>query len=83
MTALPPECEAALAQRDAFRRGELPAAEVAAMQRHLDACCHCLARHHHEQAFLDRLAGAAKNCCCPDELRTTIAQMVSEATHDG
>lgn len=82
MTALPPECEAALAQLDAFRRGELPPDEVATMQRHLDACSHCLSRHHHEQAFLERLAGAAKNCCCPDELRATITRMVSEAARD-
>jgi len=82
MSALPPDCEAALAQLDAFRRGELPTNELASMQRHLDACRHCLAQHHHEKALLDRLANATRNCICPDELRASITQMVNEAARD-
>lgn len=73
---LPPECEAALAELDAYRRGELPASEVESIQRHLEACIHCSTYKLHEEAFLDRLASVARTTCCPDALRSTISQML-------
>jgi hypothetical protein len=80
---LPAECEAALAQLDAWRRGVLPVTEVASMQQHLDACRCCLSYKHHEDALLDRLSNAARNCCCPDELRAAILQMIAKDSRDG
>lgn len=79
---LPAECEEALTQLDAFRRGTLPANEVASMQRHLDGCRHCLSYKFHEDALLDRLSNAARNCACPDELRAAIEQLVDKESRD-
>ena len=79
---LPAECEAALAQLDAWRRGVLPPEEVASMQAHLDACRGCLSYKCHEEALLDRLSNAARNCSCPDELRATIMQMIATGSRD-
>ena len=80
---LPAECETALAQLDAFRRGTLPPEEVASMQRHLDACRCCLSYKCHEDALLDRLSNAARNCSSPDELRAAILQMITTGSRDG
>ena len=79
---LPPECETALQQLDAFRRGELAAEEMASMRGHLEACRRCLAFKQHEEAFLDRLLTTAQSCTCPDELRTTIYQMIAKESRD-
>lgn len=79
---LPPECETALQQLDAFRRGELPADEMESMRGHLAACRRCLAFKRHEEAFLDRLVTAAQNCSCPDELRATIYRMIVKESRD-
>ena len=79
---LPAECEAALVQLDAWRRGVLPPEEVASMQAHLDACRSCLSYKCHEEALLDRLSNAARNCSCPDELRATIMQMIATGSRD-
>lgn len=79
---LPAECEAALAELDALRRGTLPASEVASMQRHLDACLHCSTYKLHEEAFLDRLAGAARKHSCPEQLRATISQLLAKEARD-
>jgi Putative zinc-finger len=74
---LPADCEAALAQLDAYRRGSLPPDEVTSMQEHLDGCRDCLSYKVHEEAFLDRLSNAARNHVCPEELRTAIEQMIA------
>jgi hypothetical protein len=79
---LPPECETALQQLDAFRRGELADDEMASMRGHLEACRRCLAFKQHEEAFLERLLTAAKNCNCPDGLRATIYQMIAKESRD-
>ena len=79
---LPAECETALAQLDEYRRGTLPSNEVATMQRHLDACRACLVYKVHEEALLDRLSNAARNCSCPDELRATILRLVATGSRD-
>ncbi len=76
---LPPECEAALAQLDAFRRGELPADELESMQQHLAECRRCLAHKHHEDAFLQRLAKITRDGC-PEPLRITITQLIAKET---
>ncbi len=79
---LPAECETALAQLDAWRRGTLPAEELASMQTHLDACRRCLSYKCHEDALLDRLSNAKHNCCCPDELRAAIMQIIATGSRD-
>ena len=79
---LPADCEAALAQLDAYRRGTLSPGEIATMQRHLDGCRQCLSYKTHEEAFLDRLSNAARNCACPDELRASIEQLVAKESRD-
>ena len=79
---LPPECETAIQQLDAFRRGELPAEEMLSMRGHLAACRRCFAFQQHEEAFLDRLLAAARNCSCPEELRATIYRMIAKESRD-
>ncbi len=79
---LPPECEAALQQLDAFRRGELDHGDLESLQRHLEDCRRCYAFNQHEAAFLDRLITAARNCSCPDELRATIYQIIAKESRD-
>lgn len=79
---LPPECEAALNQLDAFRRGELPPQEMTSLRAHLDACRRCYSYKLHEEAFLDRLVNAARNAKCPEDLRSTIYQMVAKESRD-
>jgi anti-sigma factor (TIGR02949 family) len=75
---LPPECETALEQLDAFRRGELPPDEMQSLRGHLDACRRCFSFKQHEEAFLDRLVAAARKTSCPEELRATIYQMIAK-----
>jgi hypothetical protein len=82
MNMLPPECEAAVEQLDALRRGELPPDEAALLRLHLDGCRRCLCIKLHEEAFLDRLVSAAQNATCPDELRATIYQMMAKESRD-
>jgi anti-sigma factor (TIGR02949 family) len=75
---LPPECEAALEQLDAFRRGELPPDDMQLLRIHLDACRRCFSYKLHEEAFLDRLVAAARNSTCPEELRATVYRMIAK-----
>ena len=79
---LPPECETAIQQLDAFRRGELPPEEMQSMRGHLEECRRCLAFKQHEEAFLERLLTAAGNCTCPEELRATIYRMIAKESRD-
>jgi anti-sigma factor (TIGR02949 family) len=75
---LPSECETALQQLDAFRRGELSPDEMQSLRDHLEACRRCFSFKKHEEAFLDRLVTAARNAKCPEELRSTIYQMIAK-----
>jgi DNA-binding FrmR family transcriptional regulator len=79
---LPPDCEAALDQLDAFRRGELDAGDMLSLQHHLEECRRCYAFNQHEAAFLDRLISAARNCSCPDELRAAVYQIIAKESRD-
>jgi anti-sigma factor (TIGR02949 family) len=77
MTALPPECQAVLDHLDALRRGELPEADAATFQHHLEECRHCLCFERFEQAFLGRLRDASRHSGCPDGLRAWVVAQVS------
>jgi anti-sigma factor (TIGR02949 family) len=79
---LPPDCEAALLQLDAYRHGELAPEDLQSLREHLDACRRCFSYKLHEEAFLDRLVVAARNGSCPEELRATIYQMVAKESRD-
>ncbi len=79
---LPPECESALEQLDAYRRGELSSDDLRTLRGHLDACRRCFSFERHEVAFLDRLVAAARNSSCPDEVRATIYQMIAKESRD-
>lgn len=79
---LPPECEAALQQLDAFRRGELAASDLHSLQMHLEECRRCYAFNRHESAFLDRLITAARHSRCPEELRANVYQMLAKESRD-
>jgi hypothetical protein len=79
---LPPECETALLQLDAFRRGELSPSQIDVLQGHLDACRRCFAFNSHEAAFLDRLVAAARSCTCPEDVRATIYLMIAKESRD-
>jgi len=74
---IPPECEMAIQQFDAFRRGELAPGELLSLRNHLDTCRRCYAFQRHENAFLERLLTATRNARCPEELRATISQLVA------
>jgi hypothetical protein len=76
------ECQAALDQLDAMRRGELSGGELQTLMAHLDSCLRCHAYERHEAAFLDRLITAARNATCPDDLRATIYQMIAKESRD-
>lgn len=77
-----PECETALQQLDALRRGELDTAELLSLRDHLEACRRCFSFKKHEEAFLDRLLAATRNSTCPEELRSTIYQMIAKESRD-
>lgn len=79
---LPPECETALQQLDSFRRGELPPDDMQSLRTHLDACRRCFSFKLHEEAFLDRLVAAARNCNCPEDLRATVYRMIAKESRD-
>jgi hypothetical protein len=78
---LPPDCESALAQFDALRRGELPAAELDSLQRHLDGCRRCYSHKKHEDAFLERLLETTRRARCPEELRESVMRMIAKASN--
>ena len=79
---LPPECETAIEQLDAFRRGELAPADMQSLRDHLDACRRCFSFKLHEEALLDRLLAAARSSTCPDQLRATVYQMIAKESRD-
>lgn len=79
---LPPECESAILQLDAYRRGELADPEMTSLRTHLEECRRCLAFNQHESAFLERLLTAARNSTCPEELRATIYRMIAKESRD-
>jgi hypothetical protein len=83
MTSLPFDCEAVLERLDAFRRNELSLEETRALERHLEACRHCLCIEHYERAFLDRLKAAGVTCTCPEALRARIHERLGQAPQDG
>jgi anti-sigma factor (TIGR02949 family) len=82
MTALSADCQACLDQLDAFRRGEMSASEMAALQAHIDSCRHCFTYKHSEDALLQRLLEATRTARCPDELRQAISVMIAKASND-
>ncbi len=82
MTPLPPECEAALRQLDALRRGELSALETASLHQHLAACRRCLRVKEFEDAFLERLRAAGLTEQCPETLREKIRAQCADGTRD-
>jgi anti-sigma factor (TIGR02949 family) len=79
---LPPECEMALQQLDAFRRGELPADDMQSLRMHLDECRRCFSYKLHEEAFLDRLVAAARSATCPEELRASVYRIIAKESRD-
>ena len=79
---LPPECEMALQQLDAFRRGELPPDDMQSLRMHLDECRRCFSYKLHEDAFLDRLVAAARNSSCPEELRANVYRIIAKESRD-
>jgi len=77
------DCTAALAELDAFLRGEMPADSVERMQGHLDRCRHCAQIGRYEQAFRDRLERLGRRTECPAALRDRIATLLSDESRDG
>ncbi len=70
------DCTGAMAELDAFVRGELGAESVERMRQHLARCGHCGAVAQYEAAFRARLKALA--CpCCPDALRTRIQTLLA------
>jgi len=76
-------CTAALAELDAFLRGELPADSVERMQGHLDRCRHCAQIGRYEQAFRDRLQRLGSGTECPLSLRERIATLLGDEPRSG
>lgn len=77
MSDTPFDCTAAMAELDAFVRGELPASAAERMQGHLERCGHCREIGAREHAFRTRLRQLQAGCCCPEELRTRIAALLA------
>lgn len=77
------DCSAALAELDAFLRGELPADSVERMQNHLDRCRHCTQIGRYEQAFRDRLERLGRLTECPPALRDRIATLLDDEPSRG
>lgn len=77
------DCRAALAELDAFLRGELPADSVERMQGHLDRCRHCTQIGRYEQAFRDRLQRLGSGTACPPSLRDRIATLLGGESDRG
>lgn len=76
-------CTAALAELDAFLRGELSADTVERMRGHLDRCRHCAQIGRYEQAFRDRLQRLGHGTECPPSLRDRIATLLGNELRDG
>jgi anti-sigma factor (TIGR02949 family) len=74
------DCGAAMAELDAFVRGEMPTDAVERMQRHLDHCRGCRDMSDFEQAFRARLRELQRGTTCPPELRAQITALL--ATND-
>lgn len=77
------DCAAALAELDAFVRGELPLEAADRMQRHLARCQHCEQIDRYERAFRARLQRVGPGACCPEPLRARIAALLAEGGGDG
>ncbi len=80
MTHAPYDCTAALAELDAFLRGELPIESAERMQQHLVQCRHCTQIGHYEQAFRTRLQRLGQQLECPDALRARIHALLLDAS---
>lgn len=77
------DCTAALAELDAFLRGELPVEAAERMQGHLVRCRHCTQIGRYEQAFRARLQRLGATTECPEALRTRIAALLAEEPSSG
>lgn len=83
MTEPPFDCTAALAELDAFLRGELTAEVAERMQGHLVRCRHCTQIGHYEQAFRARLQRLGSTTECPEALRARIAALLANGPARG
>lgn len=77
------DCTAALAELDAFLRGELPVEAAERMQGHLVRCRHCTQIGHYEQAFRARLQRLGTTTECPAALRDKIAALLADEPSSG
>jgi anti-sigma factor (TIGR02949 family) len=73
------DCTAAMAELDAFVRGELGAESVGRMREHFTRCGHCSAIAQYEAAFRARLRALA-GPCCPDALRARISALLANGS---
>jgi anti-sigma factor (TIGR02949 family) len=80
MTHASYDCTAALAELDAFLRGELPIDTAERMQQHLVQCRHCAQIGAYEQAFRDRLHRLGAQMECPEALRERVHALLRDAS---
>lgn len=73
------DCSGAMAELDAFVRGELGAESVERMRQHLARCGHCETVAQYEGAFRARLKALA-GPCCPEALRARIGALLATET---
>lgn len=70
------DCAGAMAELDAFVRGELGAESVERMRQHFARCGHCGAIAEYEAAFRARLKALA-GPCCPEALKARIQSLLA------
>jgi anti-sigma factor (TIGR02949 family) len=80
MTHASYDCTAALAELDAFLRGELPIETAERMQEHLVHCRHCTQIGTYEQAFRARLQRLGTATECPEHVRARVNALLRDAT---
>jgi anti-sigma factor (TIGR02949 family) len=73
------DCTGAMAELDAFVRGELGAESLERMRQHLARCSHCDTAAQYEAAFRARLRALA-GPCCPEALRARINTLLADGT---
>lgn len=73
------DCRAAMQQLWDYVDGELTPERMAAVQRHLTECGHCVPHAEFAERFLAALHDTRDVRCCPQELRARVVARLKEA----
>lgn len=73
------DCRSAMQQLWDYVDCELTDEKMAAVQRHLAECSHCLPHAQFAERFVSALHDTREDCACPKEVRAKVLSKLQEA----